>query len=147
MIYTESQMDASARDRAVADIALESLNRSGRLQLKVTGTSMLPAISPGSYATIVKTDAGRAEPGDVVLVKSPGGLLLHRFIDLRLSGGRPFVITRGDNNENDDPPVSPDGFLGVLAGLEQPCLAKRWFFRLRTGLKALLRIWSTQPSR
>lgn len=108
---------------------------------------MLPAITPGSYTTIVKTGVERVEPGNIVLVKSGIGLRLHRFVGLRFSAGGPFLITRGDNNDNDDPPVSPDGFLGVLAGLEPPCLAKRWFLRLRIGLKTGLRIWSPQLSR
>jgi signal peptidase I len=139
--------DRAGVDMALIDLAVQSLNISGRLRIKVTGTSMLPAIYPGSYASIVRTDLESVKPGDIVLVKSGCGLRLHRMIRRSFAGEEAFFVTRGDNNESDDPPVSRDEFLGMLAGLEQPTPLRRWYFAFRSWLQTPPRIWSLLLSR
>jgi hypothetical protein len=132
---------------ALIGMAVESLNLSGRLSLKVTGTSMLPAILPGSYATIIAADPAHVEPGRIVLVRSDSGLRLHRLVRRCVSAEGAFLVTRGDNNEDEDPGVSSGNLLGVLAGIEQPSLVKRCIFRFRNWLNAPLKIWSPHLSR
>jgi hypothetical protein len=88
---------------------------------------MLPAIYPGSYAAIVQKKPERVKTGSIVLVETDSGLRLHRFVRMDGSG----VITRGDNNDQNDPPVNASRFLGVLVDLEQPNRAKRWALKLR----------------
>ena len=128
MLLTKSLLTDHA---AVTDLAVESLNISGRLRFRATGLSMMPAISPGSCVTIKKTDIAAVEPGSVVLVRSHAGLLLHRLV------GRDgqFAITRGDNNKDPDPPVTCAQILGVMAAVERPRILRRWYFRVRAQIR------------
>jgi signal peptidase I len=141
--------------QTVIDVALDSLHLSGRLRLKVTGTSMLPAIHSGSYVSVSKMDLARVEPGNIVLVRSNHGLRLHRLIRIEWSAAGAVAITRGDNNDSDDPPVAAEGLLAVLHAIEQPSAGKRWISRLRASwiqrlespLKDTLKTWLPKPSR
>ena len=93
----------------VTDLAAESLDRAGYLTLRVTGSSMLPAIRPGSYVEIRRTGLEGVRPGDVVLVRASYGFRLHRLVGLQ-SG---WLVTRGDNHTENDPAEPADRLLGV----------------------------------
>jgi len=93
----------------VAEIAAESLHLAGSLTLRVTGTSMLPSVRPGSYVEIRRAEPHTVRCGDIILVRATHGFRLHRLVDLR-SG---WLITRGDNHAKDDPPEPLDRLLGV----------------------------------
>jgi phage repressor protein C with HTH and peptisase S24 domain len=49
----------------VADVA----RRQGRVQLKVTGASMLPVISPGDLITVQRREPQELQPGEVILFR------------------------------------------------------------------------------
>jgi len=110
------------------NLALECLDNFGSLRLRVTGASMLPAIHPGSYVWIGKIDPEVLTPGSVILTRSQHGVRLHRLIAIENSGSAIHYITRGDNNDHDDPVVAATDVLGVLSAVSKPSL----FFRLRT---------------
>jgi signal peptidase I len=109
------------RDRETTlQLALECLAGAGRLRLRVTGASMLPAIASGSYVLIRRCAAAEVMPGDVVLAKTADGVRLHRLIEIRGYGTDAWWITRGDNNGYCDPPLSHADVLGVLTSVEPP---------------------------
>jgi signal peptidase len=93
----------------VTDLAAESLDRAGHLTLRVTGTSMLPAIRPGSYVEIRRAGSGAVRLGDIVLVRASYGFRLHRLVGVWSEG----IVTRGDNHTKDDPLEPLDRLLGV----------------------------------
>ena len=118
---------------SLLELALESLSRAGELRLKVNGTSMIPAVFPGSYALIRRAALGEVTAGRIVLVRTETGVRLHRFI--RRVSGSGMLVTRGDNHSFDDPPVSPDQMLGVLVSIEErPPLSLRMWARCRIRL-------------
>ncbi len=95
--------------------------------MRVFGTSMLPALYPGSEVLISRARQQDLQPGDVVLAKNKRGLCLHRLVEN--SGGT--FITRGDNCAGNDPPVPLDELLGVLTRVERrPGLLARMRIRL-----------------
>jgi len=97
------------------ELAAETLERAGHLTLRVTGTSMLPAIRPGSLVEIRRATADAVSPGDIVLLRAAPGFRLHRLIDIRPG----VLITRGDNHRHNDPPEPADRLLGIAVRIEQ----------------------------
>jgi len=100
-------------------MALENLAQAGQLRLRVTGTSMLPAIPPGTDVLIRRTSPDDVVPGDVVLLRAYGGVRLHRLASKIGAGSSSVLITRGDNHTEPDPPVRGTELLGVLERIER----------------------------
>lgn len=104
------------RDAVVVNLAIETLRRSGRLRFRAQGTSMLPAIRPGSAVEIEWTSSDRIAAGDIVLMKTPTGLRLHRVVEI----GTGLLVTRGDNHLHDDEPCRTQDVLGKLRAIGPP---------------------------
>jgi hypothetical protein len=97
-------------------LAAELIRKYGKLRLRVTGLSMLPAVWPGDIVTIQRREPSALLPGDIVLVECQGCLRLHRFIATREDR---HIITRGDSLPDDDPPVLPEEVLGILTSIQR----------------------------
>ena len=92
------------------ELALASLRASGRLRVRVAGSSMLPAIRPGDVISVRAGDPHDARPGEVVLFTREGRLFAHRVV--RRSSGA--LVTRGDALADCDRPVQRDEFVGIV---------------------------------
>lgn len=74
----------------------------------VGGTSMEPTLSTGDL--VVAARWGEVTIGDVVVVESAGGFVVHRVVD---GGEQTGWVTQGDANDfRDRFPVDPDAVLG-----------------------------------
>jgi len=71
---------------------------------------MAPALAPGDE--VLLSVAGEVVPGDVVVTRSPGGLVLHRLV----TRGSGTVITRGDACRRNDPEVPAAAVLFKAVG-------------------------------
>jgi hypothetical protein len=97
----------------------ECLSSCTHAWLTVTGDCMEPDLCSGDR--VVLADPARRPPrvGDLVLVRLPAGLRLHRLI-----WGPPLAPrfarwrTKSDRADVWDPPVSPDRILGSVAAIE-----------------------------
>lgn len=94
----------------MVELAAESLRRTGRLRLRVTGSSMLPAIRPGDVLEVRACSAERVRPGMVVLFERDGRLFAHRAI----RAAEPGLVTRGDTLAHDDGAVGEAQLLGAV---------------------------------
>lgn len=114
---------APAADALKCDLAAEVLRSSGQLRMRVSGTSMLPALWPGDILTIHRHHPGQLRPGDLVLAARNGGLAVHRLIAIH----GPLVTTRGDALPRPDPPLPSDHLLGRVAWIQRgaACLTPR----------------------
>lgn len=92
------------------ELAIQSLERNGRLTLRARGNSMLPSVVPGASLTVVRAAPGCVAVGDVVLTRTGNQLRLHRAV--RLSGR--YLVTRGDRHLSEDPPVTWEQVLGKV---------------------------------
>lgn len=112
-------------------LATQVLQSSGELRLRVTGTSMLPAIWPGDILLISGRNIEEARPGDVVLFGRQGRLVAHRVVEVRsplsevrsrkseaLIPAREFV-TRGDSMGQNDAPVRGEELLGRVLAIQR----------------------------
>ncbi len=118
------------------DLAAEAIRRFGELRLRVTGTSMLPAIRPGDLLHVRRCAPDDAEPGDVVLFLRHSRLFAHRLI----SCTETQLLTRGDGRATFDPPVTTQELLGKVVSVTRSgrsvgySLSQSWAGRLARTL-------------
>jgi hypothetical protein len=104
--------EAVALGDARASVVIQDLLDSvGDVRMTVTGNCMAPALPEGATVSLARTGARRPRLGDVVLVRLPAGLRLHRLIwGPPLAWGR--WRTKGDRSPSWDPAVAPAQVLG-----------------------------------
>jgi signal peptidase I len=95
-------------DCTKCELAAEVLHSYGELRIRVTGTSMLPAIWPGDILSIRRCGAGEVGLGEIAIFTRHGRLFAHRLV--AQSGLR--VVTRGDGRDEPDPPVTGAEIVG-----------------------------------
>jgi len=110
---------STAREALGCELAAEVLRSSGRLRLRATGASMLPAVWPGDILSVRSHDVAEALPGDIVLFAREGRLVAHRVVERSLYQDRIQWVTRGDTVEGNDAPVSSPELLGRVAAIER----------------------------
>lgn len=117
-------MDSAApaqRQAAALELAAETARKFGKLKIKVTGDSMLPAVWPGDVLTVLRQPLARFRPGDIVLAarraagnsRSELEFVAHRV--LRRQGDH--LLTRGDSLSHHDPPLSEPEILGRVVSV------------------------------
>lgn len=98
------------------ELAGEVLRSSGRLRLRVTGWSMLPAIFPGDTLVIERADCESVSIGDIVLFHRNRRMFVHRVSAKSGSACDLQIVTQGDGMPNpDNPPVSTSQLLGKVS--------------------------------
>ena len=102
-----------------AEVLIRDLMQTFRhIHLKVKGTCMSQAMKPGTRVTVSPTQLKPPRIGDVVLVRHPHGLKLHRvFWGPPLAPATSFWRTRGDQSAGWDPWVKTDSILGTVVSI------------------------------
>jgi signal peptidase I len=117
------------------ELAGEVLRSSGRLRLRVTGWSMLPAIFPGDTLLIERANGESLGKGDIVLFHRDRRLFVHRVSGTSGSDRDLQIVTQGDGMPKPDPPLSSSQLLGKVSFVVRDgrCLepAKRPKFPMR----------------
>ena len=108
-------MQGQQEDLVAIELAAESLRRTGRLRMRATGSSMLPAIFPGDVLCVSRCDVSAIAPGSVILWRRDDRLYAHRVVQ---ASGNKFV-TRGDSHGDDDPAVDSADVLGQVVEVER----------------------------
>lgn len=106
-------IEAAHVQAACCDLVAEVVRGVGTATLKVTGSSMLPAILPGDVLKIRRHLPNELRPGQIILYTRNGRLIAHRIISV--SGN--FLITRGDVLQSVDPPVRESEVIGSVDGI------------------------------
>lgn len=102
------------------DAAVELMGRAGRHGiLVVQGISMKPTFRPGrKFEADFKT--GRIMPGDVLLFRQEGTLVVHRFLGrVKTRSNKLCLRTRGDGIPTLDPPLFDCDVVGRAVALER----------------------------
>jgi signal peptidase I len=97
----------------------EVLKRFGQVRLRVSGTSMLPAIRPGDILVVHRCAIEDVDSSDVILFGVGERLFVHRVIRKHVSSGAAVLITKGDALRSHDPAVSSSQVLGRVAAVER----------------------------
>ena len=95
------------------ELAAEVVRQFGEARIKVTGTSMLPAVWPGDVLTVRRNEPSELLPGRIVLCHRDGRFFIHRLVGRRKDG----VITRGDSLGFEDPAFRDDQVLGEVVSI------------------------------
>ena len=103
------------RENGTIELAAETLRVFGRLWLRVSGASMLPALRPGDVLQFQVYSAEQVEAGDVVLFRRGGRLVIHRVLSKTPTG----LITQGDALATIDPPVDSADLLGKVVSMSR----------------------------
>ncbi len=112
-------MDFQAREAGRCSLVAEALRSWGRLKLRASGISMLPALWPGDLLTIQSYQSEQVELGEIVLYMRDGRFFIHRVVSQGLVAKGTFLITRGDCMAENDPPVSRDELLGRICEIQR----------------------------
>jgi len=107
------------------ELAAESARRFGKLNIKVTGNSMLPWVWPGDVLTVVRQPIERFHSGDIVLACRHGRgagrhsmeFVAHRIVRKQFGGRGRYLITRGDSLPHNDPPLEEGAILGRVVAV------------------------------
>jgi hypothetical protein len=99
-------------DEVAPHLVSQLLRRCGEAHVRVSGTSMLPAIRPADVLLVRAVDIANIAPDDVILVERGSRLFSHRVVRASLGAQPRVLITRGDMHAHDDPAVTEAHFLG-----------------------------------
>jgi signal peptidase I len=112
--------------------------------LSVLSGSMEPGIKTGSIIAIKpNVDIEDLKKGDVITFKSeedPNKLITHRITDIKMENSIPQFITKGDNNDAEDPlPVRASNVVGKYSDFTVPFIGQLLdFIKSKTGAIYLL---------
>jgi signal peptidase I len=115
-----------------SNLVIEAVRKFGRIRLRVSGTSMLPAMRPGDVLTVETASVQEISPGEIVVFACAGRLVCHRVTAIAGNARQPLLATRGDRARRNDPMVSGSELLGRVTQIERG--NRR--VRLRTRLTA-----------
>lgn len=105
-----------AYDRAGCELAAEILRRGRDVRIRVTGTSMAPALWPSDVIAVRPAADWPPSIGDLAVYVRNGRLVVHRVVEMAENGGAPRWIIRGDALADRDAAVTSAEMLGVVAG-------------------------------
>jgi signal peptidase len=76
--------------------------------------SMQPALDVGDITLIEKIDTDELKEGDIIqYINEFNNTIIHRIVEIEISEGKKYFITKGDaNNFEDSPPITKQRILG-----------------------------------
>jgi len=127
-------MQELLRQSARASLAGEVLQRTGRVVIRVYGTSMLPALWPGDIVFFGTCDPGCVVTGDVLLCCCDDRLLVHRVRAVLRHGGDLHFVTQGDTQRGCDRPIRAQQVLGRAVWVRRGASPAREISRRRSNV-------------
>jgi signal peptidase I len=97
----------------------DALRRFGRVRLRASGRSMLPAIEPGDLLEVEYADPERIHVGDIILYDAGGRLLAHRVVTKIVDRETVRLVARGDSHWWADPSIDASRVLGRVVGISR----------------------------
>jgi signal peptidase I len=94
-------MQATYLRDACCDLVMEVARTSGKVNLRVVGSSMIPTLWPGDEVLVFRCEPSELQPNSIVMFRRNRGLVVHRLV-LRTAG---HIIARGDALSFPDEPV------------------------------------------
>jgi signal peptidase I len=110
------------------ELVSEAVRKVGRVRLRVSGTSMVPAMRPGDLITVERVRGVDVAQGEIVVFARSGRLVVHRVTGITAvpgsakSGGNEgdaLLQTRGDCARRKDPIVRGSELLGRVTQIER----------------------------
>lgn len=120
-IKTERGREVTLETPDFLEQARQLLSRNLPMQLRMSGSSMSPAIADGDVITVEPvSDDEPIKQGDIVLFHSRfDTAVIHRVIRLERASSERCIITRGDAASHNDTPVPLHRILGRVKRVER----------------------------
>ncbi|MDX1600562.1 MAG: signal peptidase I [Anaerolineales bacterium] len=80
----------------------------------ITGSSMTPTLRTGDIVFTREVNIDDVQVGDMVRFRTANASVIHRVIEKQRVNGTPELITRGDANNVEDPPITADQLQGEV---------------------------------
>jgi len=100
-------------------LAMEAIGTLGRLTLRVSGTSMVPAVLPGDIVSVERTKLADVAPKEIIVFAREGRLIVHRVVAKLDAPKGKCLITRGDRTHRDDGMVSGHELIGRVTCIKR----------------------------
>ena len=105
--------------KIINHLILEQLGNGKVITLRVSGKSMYPLIREGEPIYIEKCDPRALSIGDIITFRKNGIYVTHRVLGLIKKDNGIRLVTKGDNEINIDPPVSPNHIVGKALAIKR----------------------------
>jgi signal peptidase I len=112
-------MEDARYQKVIDHLILEELGNGKEIALRVSGKSMHPIIRQGDFIRLEKCPPGALAIGDIITFKKDGNYFTHRLLWIRRRGNGIRLITKGDNETNTDPPVSPSQIIAKVVAIKR----------------------------
>ena len=100
--------------------ARQLLSNNIPLQIRMTGSTMMPAIQDGDVVTVEAIRDDGVQTGDIILYHSiRDTAVIHRVVRVEKSSSEPRVLTRGDAAVQSDIPAPFHRILGKVQRVER----------------------------
>jgi len=124
----QPQTVVDADHRRKCQLYIQALRSYGCASLRVTGTSMWPALWPGDTVEIRTAQLNEINLGDLAAFTRDDRIFIHRVIRSTVEGSA-VLVTRGDALPVEDPPVRESELLGIASVIER--VPRTFLSRLR----------------
>ena len=105
--------------KIIDHLILEELGNGKKITLRVSGKSMHPLIKQGDSIRIEKCAPGALAIGDIITFKKDAAYFTHRVLWVKKKDNSIILITKGDNEINVDPLVSPNHIVGKAVAIKR----------------------------
>ena len=139
---SQATMCASAQSSASIkmDLIRHALLAGRTIQLRLTGTSMMPTICPGDLVWVKPVKVEELGPGDVILFLRDDRYTVHRIVAMDVNADKLVIRTRGDTLLSDDQLLRASEVKGLVTatqrfGTERPiCRVPQLASRILSGI-------------
>jgi signal peptidase I len=128
----------ACRESIRSSLARETLRSSGRLCIRVFGTSMLGTVWPGDIVIFEPCSVDDLWPGEIVLYQRDGRLIAHRLVEISSNRNDLTLVTRGDSLRANDLPLAVEELLGRAVVVQRPGRKPRQLPADKSTLQRLL---------
>jgi signal peptidase I len=128
----QPQTVVDANHRQKIQLFIQALRSYGCASLRVTGTSMWPALWPGDTVEIRTEQIAEIKIGDLAAFTRDDRIFIHRVIRNTMNGAA-TLVTRGDALPVEDPPVRESELLGIATVSER--VPRTFLSRLRQSVR------------
>jgi Peptidase S24-like len=126
----QSQTVVDADHRRKCQLFIQALRSYGYASLRVTGTSMWPALWPGDTVEIRTAQLNEIKTGELAAFARDDRIFIHRVIRKAIDDA---LVTRGDALPVEDPPVRVSELLGIATVTDK--VPRTFLSRLRHSVR------------
>ncbi|MFA6032454.1 MAG: signal peptidase I [Myxococcota bacterium] len=112
-------MNMAIEKHAVIELVREGLDRGLSMNFKVQSESMRPYLRAGDVVSVKPADPHSLRKGDLIMFQSGDLMIVHRVLGESRGEEGVMLVTKGDANPHNDPPVHHGRVMGRVVKIER----------------------------